>query len=153
MPHDIKVHILKSAPDMSAMLALTSAYPGFMTALKDAPRATMTKVVMRQLVANGFDINHPLLDLQHYLQYPDTLEWNNDGSFTAGLKALREVVLRKRKLCFLIIFIRNNADAFPGETMTLQECFILLGEGYDKHYFYWLITRIRDLLDQAEAGN
>lgn len=69
----------------------------FMKALEDAPRATMTKVVMRQLVIHGFDINHPLLDLQHYLGYPATLEWNNDKVFTSGLKSLREVVLGQRE--------------------------------------------------------
>lgn len=102
----------------------------------------MTEVVVRQLVLNGFDVHHPLLDLQHYLQYPATLAWNNDEVFTSGLKALREVVLRKRKSCLLSILIRNNADAFPGVTMTLKECFILLSEGYDKYYFLWLIRRI-----------
>lgn len=53
-------------------------------------------------------VDHPLLDLQHYLQYPATLEWNNDESFTAGLKALREVVLGKRQSCLLSTGLRRQ---------------------------------------------
>ena len=81
------------------MLALTSAYPEFMEAFKDAPRAIMTKVAIRQLGLNGFDVHHPLLDLQEHLGYPATLEWENKQAFTKGLKALREVILGKRKSC------------------------------------------------------
>ena len=59
----------------------------------------MTKVVVRQLAINGFDVNHPLLDLMHYLGYPATLEWNNNQVFTSGLKALREIILGRRRSC------------------------------------------------------
>ena len=99
LPHDLKVQILFQAPDMCTMLALTTAYPEFMKAFEDAPRAIMTKVVIRQLGLNGFNVNHPLLDLLHHLGYPSTLDWNNDKAFTSGLKALHEVILGHRKSC------------------------------------------------------
>ena len=101
------------------MLALTSAYPEFMKAAEDTTSAIhhhplilfnmpMTKVVIRQLVLNGFDVHHPLLDLQDYLGYPATLEWENKPAFTTGLKALRDGVLGKRKSCPLILFQDRN---------------------------------------------
>ena len=65
LPHDIKIQVLRQAPDVGTMLALTNACPRFMKAFDDAPRTVMMKVVTRQLVVNGFDIHHPLLDLQH----------------------------------------------------------------------------------------
>ena len=91
---------------MATMLALTSAYPEFMKAFEDAPRTIMTKVVIRQLAIDDFNVNHPLLDLMHHLGYPATLEWNKDQVFTSGLKALREIILANRKSCL------TSADSF-----------------------------------------
>ena len=112
LPHDIKIQVLRQAPDVGTMLALTNACPRFMKAFDDAPRTVLTKVVTRQLGVNGFDIHHPLLDLQHWLDYPATLEWNNSQVFTSGLKVLHEITTGRRKSCPICAVIRNNANAF-----------------------------------------
>ena len=67
----------------------------------------MTKVVTRQLGANGFDICNPLLELQHYLGYPATLEWNNSQAFPSGLKILYGITHGRRKCCPLALFQSN----------------------------------------------
>ena len=86
LPHDVKIQVLRQAPDVGTMLALMNACPTFMKAFDEAPRTVMTKVVTRQLGVNGFDIHNPLLELQHDLGYPTTLEWNNRVPVQTGFE-------------------------------------------------------------------
>lgn len=97
LPHDVKIQILHWAPNVTTLLALVHACPKFLLAFQTAPKVIMTKVTVRQLRENGFDIYHPMLDILHSLNYPDCLVWGQTSPFTSGLKAIHEFVLGRRK--------------------------------------------------------
>lgn len=83
-------------PDVATLLALASASVGYEVPFQSASKAITTRVTLRQLTANRFDIYHPMLGIMHYLGYPQSLAPNETMWFDA-LKSLRELVLGRRK--------------------------------------------------------
>ena len=125
-----------------------------MLAFQTAPKVITTKVTVRQLRVNGFDIHHPMLELLHFLKYPDCLVWGQTSSFTSGLKAIHEHIHGRRKctfLCGLERLVRDDADVTSGEVLDVEECLGLLSEGHDTYYIYWLVNECISHLKKAKV--
>lgn len=83
--------------DVTALLALVNADIGYEVPFQSASKRITTRVTLRQLKANRFDICHPMLDIIHYLGYPQSLAPNGELHWFDALKPLHELVLGRRK--------------------------------------------------------
>lgn len=84
-------------PDVATLISLANANLGYEVPFQSASKAITTRITLRQLKANRFDISHPMLDIIHYLGYPQSLAPNGELYWFDGLKPLHELVLGRRK--------------------------------------------------------
>ncbi|KAG7002032.1 hypothetical protein G7Y79_00029g063280 [Physcia stellaris] len=115
LPHDVKIQILYWMPDVATLISLANANIGYEVPFQSASKAITTRVTLRQLKANRFDISHPMLDIIHYLGYPQSLAPHGELYWFDGLKPLRELVLGRRN------------------TLEIEHCLMLLEFGHDDY--------------------